>query len=72
VTVVKDDGSEEIRDVTVGVTDRVNAQIISGLSEGERVVAGFETVAANTARPQPGRAGGIGVVPGAPRLGGFR
>jgi macrolide-specific efflux system membrane fusion protein len=39
VTVVKDDGSMETRDVTVGVTDRVTAAILSGLKEGERVVA---------------------------------
>ena len=43
VTVVHDDGMQEIRNVQVGVTDRVNAEIVSGLSEGENVVVGMET-----------------------------
>jgi macrolide-specific efflux system membrane fusion protein len=33
---------QEIRNVQVGVTDRVNAEIVSGLSEGETVVVGME------------------------------
>jgi macrolide-specific efflux system membrane fusion protein len=40
VTVVDDDGNTQARDVVVGVSDRVNAAILSGLSEGEQVVAG--------------------------------
>jgi macrolide-specific efflux system membrane fusion protein len=51
LTVVKDDGSHEARQVVVGVTDRVNAAIISGLAEGERILAGTESDA------RPGRAG---------------
>jgi macrolide-specific efflux system membrane fusion protein len=43
VTIVRDDGTHEVRDVTVGVTDRVNAAILSGLNEGEKVVAGMQT-----------------------------
>jgi membrane fusion protein, macrolide-specific efflux system len=43
VTVVHDDGMQETRTVRVGVTDRVNAEIVSGLSEGERVVVGMQT-----------------------------
>ena len=43
VTVVHDDGMQEVRKVQVGVTDRVNAEIVSGLSEGENVVVGMET-----------------------------
>jgi macrolide-specific efflux system membrane fusion protein len=67
VTVVKDDGSRETRDVTVGVTDRVNAQIISGLEEGEQVIAGQEVATRATARaaPRPGP-------PGVPGVGAFR
>jgi macrolide-specific efflux system membrane fusion protein len=40
VTVVKDDGTQEERQVMVGLTSRVAAEIVSGLSEGEQVVAG--------------------------------
>jgi len=69
VTLVKDDGAQETRNVVVGVTDRVNAQIISGLAEGEKVVAGIETAATTRAgRPQQN---GFGP-PGAVRVGGFR
>jgi macrolide-specific efflux system membrane fusion protein len=42
VTVVHEDGMQEVRNVQVGVTDRVNAEIVSGLSEGENVVVGIE------------------------------
>jgi macrolide-specific efflux system membrane fusion protein len=67
VTVVKEDGSQEIRNVTVGVTDRVNAQIISGLEEGEQVIAGQEVANRTTPRAaaRPGQ-------PGIPGVGGFR
>ena len=70
VTLVKDDGTEETRNVTVGVTDRVSAQILSGLTEGEKVVAGFESASNDTPRAQ--QAGGFGGPPGLPRLGAFR
>jgi macrolide-specific efflux system membrane fusion protein len=65
VTVVKDDGMQETRNVTVGVTDRVTAEIVSGLSEGERVIAGTQTASTRAARPQARP-------PGVPGLGGFR
>ena len=65
VTVVKEDGSQETRDVMVGVTDRVNAQIISGLAEGEEVIAGQEVGTRTTPRPAPRP-------PGLPGVGGFR
>jgi membrane fusion protein, macrolide-specific efflux system len=42
VTVVRDDGSQEVRKVQVGVTDRINAEIVAGLSEGESVIVGIE------------------------------
>jgi membrane fusion protein, macrolide-specific efflux system len=42
VTVVHEDGSQEVRNVQVGVTDRINAEIVSGLSEGEAVIVGVE------------------------------
>ncbi len=67
VTVIKDDGTREVRNVTVGTTDRVNAAILSGLNEGEKVIAGVQTAdAANGTprRPQqqqrPGVPGGFG------------
>ncbi len=40
VQVVKSDGRIERRTVVVGVSNRVTAQVISGLSEGEQVVVG--------------------------------
>lgn len=43
------DGRQESREVTVGVSNRVQAEIRSGLSEGERVVTGIRT--AGSARP---------------------
>jgi membrane fusion protein, macrolide-specific efflux system len=55
VTVVHDDGMQEIRKVQVGVTDRVNAEIVSGLSEGENVVVGME---ANGGGNKKGNGGG--------------
>jgi macrolide-specific efflux system membrane fusion protein len=68
LTVVKDDGTQETRDVMVGVTDRVNAQIISGLAEGEQVIAGQEIATRAAARPAPRPPG----LPGVPGVGGFR
>jgi membrane fusion protein, macrolide-specific efflux system len=67
LTVVKDDGMQETRTVTVGVTDRVTAEILSGLEEGEKVLAGTQTGGARPTRG-PGRPGGIG----GPPIGGFR
>lgn len=56
--VLKADGTEEQRRVVVGVTSRVNAEIISGLEEGEQVIAGIIQSAAatptNTAGFRPG------------------
>lgn len=41
VQLVRDDGSIVTREVVIGATDRVNAEVISGLAEGDRVVAGI-------------------------------
>ena len=57
VTVVHEDGSQETRSVVVGVTDRVSAEIVSGLSEGEKVVAGE---ASDTGASRAGRGGNAG------------
>ena len=46
VRVVAADGSISDREVTIGVTSRVTAEVISGLSEGEQVVAGIALAAA--------------------------
>ena len=40
VQVVLEDGSRETREVVIGASDRVNAEVISGLVAGERVLAG--------------------------------
>ena len=56
-------GATEIRQVTVGLNNKVTAQILSGLSEGERVVAksgsgtSGGTLAASTSSSQSGGAG---------------
>jgi len=55
VTVLHDDGSQETRNVVVGVSDRVTAEIVSGLAEGEKVVAGL---ASESDAPRAGRGNG--------------
>src|SRR5258705_222507 len=57
VTVIHEDGMQETRNVVVGVTDRVGAEIVSGLSEGEMVVAGLAT---DSEAPRAGRGGNAG------------
>lgn len=42
VSVVAPDGAIEHRRITVGVTNRVSAEVLSGLKEGESVVVGSE------------------------------
>ncbi len=58
VRVLKDDGTVEERTVEVGIDNRVNAQILSGLKEGEEVIISEES----------GKKSGSGRVPGGPRL----
>lgn len=41
VNVVRDDGSFEEREIMIGVTSRIAAEVISGLELGDRVVAGI-------------------------------
>ncbi|MCC6202518.1 MAG: efflux RND transporter periplasmic adaptor subunit [Gammaproteobacteria bacterium] len=41
VRVVRDDGTIEQRKVVIGVTSRVKAEVVSGLTVGEQVVAGI-------------------------------
>lgn len=52
VTVVKPSGERDVRNVVVGITNRVDAEIVSGLAPGEKVVAGTQALATvRTARP---------------------
>ena len=44
--VLKEDGTEEQRRVVVGVTSRINAEVINGLQEGEQVISGIIQAAA--------------------------
>lgn len=41
VTVMRDDGTREEREVVIGLTSRVNAEVVSGLAAGEQVIAGI-------------------------------
>jgi len=70
VTIAKDDGTRETRDVTVGVTDRVNAAVLSGLNEDEKVIAGMQTADAGAGPRRPQQQQPAFRPPGAP--GGFR
>ena len=65
VSVVGADGKAVDRDVKVGVTNRVSAQIVSGLEPGEKVVIGTKAPAA-AAKAQAGSA----LVPTAAKGGG--
>jgi macrolide-specific efflux system membrane fusion protein len=56
------------REVTVGVASRVNAEILSGLKEGERVVAGIKVADAPAKSAAPTRS----ATPLGPAGGGFR
>nr|ACN58776.1 macrolide-specific efflux protein MacA [uncultured bacterium BLR8] len=70
------DGKIEERQITIGVTNRVHAEVLSGLKEGERVVAGTKEPekAPATAGGQQGAGGqrnNIGGFPGGGLGGGF-
>ena len=41
VSVVQENGEQESRQVTLGITDRISREIVDGLVEGERVIAGI-------------------------------
>lgn len=41
VTVANPDGSQEEREVMIGITSRIDAEVISGLEAGDKVVAGI-------------------------------
>ena len=58
VEVVRSDGATERRDVVVRATDRVNAEVVTGLVEGDRVVAGTIITPAGTTDEFGGRGRG--------------
>ncbi|MGP9517809.1 MULTISPECIES: efflux RND transporter periplasmic adaptor subunit [unclassified Psychrobacter] len=62
VRVLNDDGTVEPRIVEVGIDNRVNAQILSGLEEGEQVIIGEGSANASENR------GGGARIPGTPRM----
>ena len=51
MNVAVEQGGIEARTVELGVSNRVQAQVLSGLIEGERVVSG-RVVGGGTGRPQ--------------------
>lgn len=62
VRVLNDDGTVEPRTVEVGIDNRVNAQILSGVKEGEQVIIGEASANAS------GNRGGGTRIPGTPRM----
>ena len=55
VRVVAAGGAVETRDVVIGLNDKVVAEVVSGLAEGERVVTGQPGAAATPAAPRGSR-----------------
>lgn len=45
VSILKDDGSVEVRDVSTGISDNLRTQILSGINEGEAVITSQSTAA---------------------------
>jgi macrolide-specific efflux system membrane fusion protein len=73
VKVMKANDEIEVREVTVGVGNRIHAEILSGLAEGEKVIAGARSPdkPAASSRDGQGRnsgavSGGMGMQPGGP------
>lgn len=70
VKVMAEDGSIEERDVTIGISNRVHAEVLSGLKEGDRVIAGVREPERRATTPQQGAGvgqqnlGGPGGMPG--------
>ena len=74
VKVLGEDGQVEEREVTVGISNRVHAEVLAGLKEGDRVIAGLrELEGARRSTTQQGAGpqgmGGPGM-PGGPMPGG--
>lgn len=71
VKVMLQDGSIEEREITIGISNRVHAEVLSGLKEGDRVIAGTReaeqarrTTPQGTGLGQPQGMGGPGGMPG--------
>ena len=62
--VMAENGSFEERDVTIGVSNRVHAEVLSGLKEGERVIAGVREPERRSTTAQQGT--GVGQTMGGP------
>lgn len=58
VIVANSEGGFEQREITIGVTTRVSAEVIKGLKEGEQVVAGIIQASSGAANNQAGGLGG--------------
>ncbi len=54
VKVMAEDGTIEERDVTIGISNRVHAEVLSGLKEGDRVIAGVREPERRPANPTQG------------------
>lgn len=54
VLVVAQDGSLERRKVEIGLNDKITAEVLSGLSEGERVISGQRAAGASAASASRG------------------
>jgi macrolide-specific efflux system membrane fusion protein len=72
VKVMAEDGTVEEREITIGISNRVHAEVLSGLKEGDRVIAGVRE--AETPRRAPAQTGaGVGAAgPGGMPGGGAR
>jgi macrolide-specific efflux system membrane fusion protein len=70
VKVMAEDGTIEEREVTIGISNRVHAEVLSGLKEGDRVIAGVREPERRATPPQQGAGvgqqnlGGPGGMPG--------
>jgi macrolide-specific efflux system membrane fusion protein len=70
VKVMLEDGGIEEREITIGISNRVHAEVLSGLKEGDRVIAGTRDAEAPRRNPQQGAGlgqpgvGGPGGAPG--------
>ncbi|MDR7094203.1 efflux RND transporter periplasmic adaptor subunit [Hydrogenophaga laconesensis] len=70
VKVMAEDGTIEEREITIGISNRVHAEVLSGLKEGDRVIAGVREPERRPANTQQGSGlgqqnmGGPGGMPG--------
>ena len=53
VQLVHDNGTTEVREVRIGVTSRISAEALSGLKEGDKVIAGVVQPRADPAESRP-------------------